>query len=342
MWFFTKFQSSISYNGSDRWQNNRISNEEFSREWTGYLIIVEPSENFVKGREGVSVITRLLSFIRRDIKEYSKALIFSIIYILIALSTSIFIKYIIDNILPENNQTLLFLISLIMAALVLISFILSYYKSLLLLRISIQTDRKLILSYLRQLFKLPQQFFDLRKTGELTSRVDDAFKIRNLLSDIVINITISTLTLIISLILLFTIFWKLALVVLVFIPVYLLLYFLYDRFNKKIKREIMEQAAQFESSLIEGIKSIKSIKHFGIETFTVSRIKEKLNKLNSSLLKAGKRGIIIFNLGETSSRFLSLAVLWFGGYFVLSSTFSIGDLVSFILLQQCFPALYLL
>jgi ATP-binding cassette subfamily B protein len=114
------------------------------------------------------------------------------------------------------------------------------------------------------------------------------------------------------------------------------LYFLYDRFNKKIQREIMEQAAQFESSLIEGIKSIKSIKHFGLESFTVSKIKERLNKLNSSLFKAGKRGITIFNLGETSSRILSLAVLWLGGSFVLSSSFSIGDLVSFYTITALF------
>ncbi|MEN6618953.1 MAG: peptidase domain-containing ABC transporter [Rikenellaceae bacterium] len=317
---------------------NRIKFEEFNREWTGYLIIVEPNSSFVKGKEGVSVITRLLIIIRRDIREYLKALAGSLLYILIALSTSVFIKYIIDDILPGRDQEMLTSLAVTMAVLIMISLILSVYKSRILLKLSINTDRKLILNYLRHLFKLPQQFFDCRKTGELTSRIDDAFKIRALLSDLVISITISILTLTVSFILLFTIYWKLALLALLFIPVYLLIYYTYDRFNRRVQREIMEEAAQFESSLIEGLKSVKSIKHFGLESFTVSKIKEKLCKLNDSLYKAGNRGIAVFNLGESSSRILSLMVLWVGGSFVLSSSITTGELFSFYTITALFSS----
>lgn len=317
---------------------NRVKFEDFNREWTGYLIIVEPNSTFVKGKGGVNITSRLLAIIKKDIREYMKALFGSLLYILIALSTSVFIKYIIDDILPGRDWKMLTSLSVLMVVLIIISFILSYYKSQILLKLSINTDRKLIIGYLSHLFKLPQQFFDLRKTGELTSRVDDAFKIRSLLSDIVINITISILTLAVSFILLFTIFWRLALITLLFIPVYFLIYYIYDRFNKRVQREIMEEAAQFESSLIEGIKSVKSIKHFGIEGFTINKIKERLYKLNNSLYKAGKWGIAISNLGESNSRILSLLVLWIGGSFVLSSSITTGELFFFYTITALFTS----
>jgi len=308
---------------------NRVSFHDFSKEWTGYLIIVEPDNNFKKGSQGISALSRVLSIFKRDINKYIKALAGSLVYIIIALSTSVFIKYIIDDILPGRDWKMLTTLSLTMLLLIIVSFILSYYKSHILLKLSIETDRKLITDYLGHLFQLPQQFFDLRKTGELTSRVDDAFKIRSLISDIVINVTIGILTLIVSFVLLFSIFWRLALFSLMFIPVYLVIYYLYDLFNRRVQREIMETAAQFESTLIEGLKSERTVKHFGMEALTMRKITKKLSKLNDSLSIAGKRGIAMSNLGESSSRILSLLVLWVGGTYVLSSSITIGELFSF-------------
>jgi len=158
-------------------RTNKIAPDEFNKEWTGYLIVIEPDLCFVKGKEGVSVISRLLKIIRRDIGDYLKILIASVVYIVISLSTSVFIKYIIDDILPQKNSKMLLLMALGMAVLILVSIIISVYKSRILLRLSITTDRKLILAYIRHVFRLPQIFFDNRKTGEITSRVDDAFRI---------------------------------------------------------------------------------------------------------------------------------------------------------------------
>lgn len=317
---------------------NRVRLEEFSKEWTGYLITIEPGSTFVKGRDGVSVASRLMAIVRKDIKEYLKALLCSLIYTIIALSTSVFIKFIIDDILPGRNAEMLTIMSVAMFFLVIVSFTLSFYRSHTLLKLSVNTDRRLITSYLEHLFRLPQQFFDLRKTGEITSRVDDAFKIRSLLSDIVINITISLLTLGVSFVLLFTIYWRLALIAMLFIPVYLIIYCIYDKVNRRIHREIMEEAAQFESSVIEGIKCIKSVKHFCLEGFTLAKIKERLFKLNNSLFGAGRWGIAISNVAESNSRILSLVILWVGGSFVLSSFLTTGELFSFYTITSLFSA----
>ncbi|MFA5849732.1 MAG: peptidase domain-containing ABC transporter [Bacteroidales bacterium] len=316
----------------------RVNQEEFNKEWTGYLIVVEPDSCFVKGLDGPSSFARLHKIILRDISEYLKILAASLVYIVISLSTSVFLKYIIDDILPHKDNRMLFLIAIGMAGLIVISLIISVYKSRILLRLSLNTNRKLILAYLRHVFRLPQNFFDNRKTGELTSRVDDAFRIGTLLSELTVNITISILTLVFSFILLFTMFWKLALVVVAFIPAYLILYCTYDRFNRRMQRKIMEEASQFESSMIESLRSVRSIKQFGLESVIVCRIKERLFRLNDSLYNAGKIGIMVSGTGESISRILSLAVLWIGGSFVLSSSLSTGELFSFFTITALFSS----
>lgn len=308
---------------------NRVTFEEFNEEWTGYLIIVEPGSSFTSGEVGITVTSRLLGIIRKDIRKYLRALICSLLYTIVALSTSVFIKYIIDDILPRGDKDMLSQLSVIMLLLVAASFLLSIYRSGILLKLSVNTDNHLIGCYLEHLFKLPQSFFDLRKTGEISSRIDDAFKIRSLLSDVVINISISILTLAVSFVLLFTIFWKLALSVFLFFPTYLVIYWIYDRFNRSVHRKILEEAAQFESSVIESVKSVRTVKYFGMEESTVSSIKDRLFKLSGSIFKAGKWNIAISNSAESNSRLLSLFVLWIGGTFVLSSSITVGELFSF-------------
>ncbi len=307
----------------------RVESDELNREWTGYLIVIEPDSGFVKGVDGITVFSRVLDLIRRETGEYLKILTASVVYIVISLSTSVFIKYIIDDILPQKDRIMLFQIAVCMSVLIILSLLISVYKSRILIRLSLKINRKLILAYLRHVFRLPLCFFENRKTGELTSRVDDAFRIGTLLSELTVSVTISILTLVFSFIMLFTIYWKLAFVVVAFIPAYLILYCTYDKFNRKMQRKIMEESAQFESSMIEGLRWVRSVKHFGLESITVCRIKERLFRLNDLLYNAGKTGITVSGTGESLSRILSLLVLWTGGSFVLASSISTGELFSF-------------
>jgi len=317
---------------------NRVKIEEFNKEWTGYLIVAEPDQTFKQGRVGISPLNRLAGIFRKSSRQYLRALGLSLLYILISLSTSLFLKYLIDTVIPSGDPLMLRRVSLVMLMLTMISFILYYYRSKLLLALSVGTNRDLISAYLEKLFTLPHNFFESRRTGEVTSRVDDAFKVGSMMSDVAINVAISILTLLLSFILLFTIHWRLSLLVLTFTPLYVALYWIYDRINRTMRRRIMEEGAQFESSLIEGVKSARSVKYFGIEKHTIEKIRGRLSILNDSLLKAGSWGITLSGVTDVSSRLLSLATLWVGGLFILSQTLTLGELLSFYTLTALFSS----
>jgi len=82
---------------------------------------------------------------------------------------------------------------------------------------------QLILGYYKHLLKLPQQFFDTMRVGEIISRVNDAVKIRSFINEAFMHIAVNALILIFSFILMFIYYQKLALVVVLIVPLYLII-----------------------------------------------------------------------------------------------------------------------
>ena len=128
-------------------------------------------------------------------------------------------------------------------------------------------DATLILGYYQHLLKLPQTFFDNMRTGEIISRIGDAVKIRVFVNDVSINLILNIFILIVSFILMFTFFWKLALIMLIVVPFYALIYYISNRLNRKVQRNVMERAADLEAQLVESLNSAGTIKRFGSRGF---------------------------------------------------------------------------
>ena len=124
------------------------------------------------------------------------------------------------------------------------------------------------MGYYRHLLKLPQQFFDGMRTGEIISRINDAIKIRNFINEASISFILNSLIVVFSFTIMFIYYWKLALILLTIIPFYMLVYFIVNKLNKKAQRKIMENAAEVESQLVESLKSIFTIKSFNLEDQT--------------------------------------------------------------------------
>lgn len=114
------------------------------------------------------------------------------------------------------------------------------------------------------------------RTGEIISRIGDAVKIRVFVNDVSINLILNIFILIVSFILMFTFFWKLALIMLTVVPLYSLIYFISNSLNRKMQRKVMEKAADLEAQLVESLSSAGTIKRFGLEDFSIRKPKPVL------------------------------------------------------------------
>lgn len=241
--------------------------EEFAKIWTGILILLEPNEYFEQRNEKTSLYQRFYQLIQPHRSILLQALVGAIFYTLLGLSTSIYIQKITDYVLVDGNRRLLNLLSVIMIVLLLFQIFLGAMKSVLTLQTGQKIDKYLILGYYKHLLKLPQRFFDTMRVGEIISRVNDAVKIRTFINDVSIQIVVNVFIVLFSFALMFTYYWKLALIVALVIPFYLGIYGITNWLNKKVERRMMEESAELESHLVESLNAVKTIKQFGAEIY---------------------------------------------------------------------------
>ena len=308
---------------------HKKTNEEFLKEWTGVLVLLMPKEDFATGNEKVSVLKRFWCLLKPHKFVLLQAFIGAVIFTLLGFSTSIYIQKITDYVLVGGNTKLLNLLSVIMLVLLLLQIIIGVFKDVFLIKSGQQIDARLILGYYKHLLKLPQQFFDTMRVGEIISRINDAVKIRAFINEVSLSLTVNILIVCFSFGIMFLYYWKLALIMLLVIPLYLVVYIIINKLNKKTERKIMESSAELESQLVESLNSVGTIKRFGLESFANINTETRF----IGLLNIGYKSALNSIFSGTSTTFIAqlftIILLWTGSYFVIEREITPGELLSF-------------
>ena len=303
--------------------------EEFAKIWTGILILLEPNEYFEQRNEKTSLYQRFYQLIQPHRSILLQALVGAIFYTILGLSTSIYIQKITDYVLVDGNRRLLNLLSVIMIVLLLFQIFLGVMKSVLTLQTGQKIDKYLILGYYKHLLKLPQRFFDTMRVGEIISRVNDAVKIRTFINDVSIQIVVNVFIVLFSFALMFTYYWKLALIVALVIPFYLGIYAITNWLNKKVERRMMEESAELESHLVESLNAVKTIKQFGAEIYANNKTDIHFSTLLKTIYKSVLNSLFSGNASEFVSRIFTIVLLWVGAGYVIDREITPGELLSF-------------
>lgn len=303
--------------------------EEFAKIWTGVLILLEPNEYFEQRNEKTGLYQRFYQLIQPHRSILLQALVGAIFYTLLGLSTSIYIQKITDYVLVDGNRRLLNLLSVIMIVLLLFQIFLGVMKSVLTLQTGQKIDKYLILGYYKHLLKLPQRFFDTMRVGEIISRVNDAVKIRTFINDVSIQIVVNVFIVLFSFALMFTYYWKLALIVALVIPFYLGIYVITNWLNKKVERRMMEESAELESHLVESLNAVKTIKQFGAEIYANNKTDIHFSTLLKTIYKSVLNSLFSGNASEFVSRIFTIVLLWVGAGYVIDREITPGELLSF-------------
>ncbi|ACU05541.1 MULTISPECIES: peptidase domain-containing ABC transporter [Pedobacter] len=310
-------------------QLQRKSHEEFKGEWTGALVLLLPAEEFQAGNEKISIQGRFWNLIKPHKNILIQALFGAIVYTILGLSTSVFVQKLVDFVLVDSNRNLLNMMGIAMLLILLVQLFIGTAKTIFTLKTGQMIDAQLILSYYKHLLKLPQQFFDTMRVGEIISRINDAVKIRTFLNDVSINFLVNLFIVFFSFVMMFTYYWKLALIMLSVIPVYLVVYVLTNKLNKKAQRKLMEDSAELESQLVESLNAIGTIKRFGLENHANEKTESRFVKLLHTGYSSNLNSVFSGTSAELISRLLTIVLLWIGAGFVLDNMLTPGELLSF-------------
>ena len=316
----------------------RMAASRLREQWTGYLVTLSPDASRTAGQARPQR-PGLLSCLRQiSRKEFARMLAGSVVYIVAGVCTALFLQPIIDHVLPAGSRHALLQAGLLMLAVMAFALGTGYSRIRYALRLSVQLDSHLILTYLQHLFRLPAGFFTRRGAGELHARIGDAAKVRHFLIEGTDTLLTSSLILSVSFTLMFTVHWRLSLIMLTFIPIYLVLYLVAHRVNKRVNRDIMEQSAVFEEKTVEGIGAARTVRHFGQAEPVLQNIEKEYRLLVRRLLQGGRWANGFATAADGIARLLTLTLLTVGSLYIFEGSLSIGALVSFYSLTAWFSA----
>ncbi len=302
---------------------------DWVRQWTGVLVIMAPGPAFSEKKDNPSPASRFFGLVKPFRPILFQSLLGAVLYSLLGLSTSLFVQKIVDFVLVNRNLNLLNIMGTAMIILLLVRILISWFKGVLLIKAGNQVDAGMVLGYCRQLLSLPQRFFDSMRTGEILSRVNDAIKIRVFINQSLVEGLVSLLTIMLTMLAMALFSWQLCLLVASALPLYAILYALFDRFNKKVLRRLMEETAMLESQLVESMHSQRTIRAFGWQAWSLNRTAEKLTRVLKMNYRSGLAAMLADHAGELISGMLTILLLWTGSVRVTRGVLSPGELMSF-------------
>ena len=241
------------------------------------------------------------------------------------------------ELLPNRLFETFFVVMAIMFAAYVVKGVMYYLITVLGHRMGVYIEADMRHAVFNHMQSLSFSFFDRNRTGVLMSRItSDLFEITELSHHGPEDIVISVLTIIGSMIVMFTIQWKLALVLAVTLPI-LIAFTLSRRVNmKRANIEVKRQTAEINASIESGISGIRTAKAFANEKteddkFTAANERYKNSK------KAYYNAMGGFMSGmEFTTSIMQVLVITVGGLLIMRGELDYIDLMTFTLYVSTF------
>lgn len=262
-------------------------------------------------------------------KPLGHVLLASFFVQLFALVTPLFFQVIIDKVLSHRAYDTLFVMVGALIVIGVFDVVLQYLRTYALShttnRIDVELGRRLFF----HLFHLPMNYFETRSAGQTVARVRELETIRSFLTGQGLFSALDLLFTIVFIAVLLAYSWKLTLIVLGSIPIYLLIAAVLRPVLREQIKEKFNRGAESQQLLVEAIVGAQTVKASAIEPIIQNQWEERLAAYVSSSFDAGMTSA----LGQTAIQYinkLSMALLlFFGAKAVIDGDMTIGELVAF-------------
>lgn len=208
----------------------------------------------------------------------------------------------------------------------------SFFRTWLLTNVTEKTLATLRQHTYNHIIKLPLQFFEKRRVGELNSRISaDISLLQETLTSTLAEFTRQVVIIVGGITLLVFTSVKLTLFMLAILPAVVLLVVFFGRFIRKYSKDAQNEVAESNTIVEETLQGIQSVKAFTNEFFEMLRYKKRTDDIAKIGMKGGiYRGA--FSAFLILGLFGSLvAVIWKGASLMASGEMEAGELFSFVL-----------
>ena len=283
------------------------------------------------------MLRKFLSYYRPYKKLFFLDFTSAILVAILELFFPIVVSYVTDQLLPDENWTVIISASMGLFALYTINsflhYVVMYYGHA--LGINIENDmRSDLYDHLqRQSFS----YFDNRETGELISRLTtDLFEISEVAHHGPEDIFITLFTLGGAFYLMLTIHVELAIITFMLVPLVIIIMAFFNRKMTSVNTQIYKDLGNFSAGIEASVGGIREVQAYVNEDFEG----KQFNKLNQAYRKTRLLFFKVIGFSHSLNyffiRLISLVALFFGAYYSIQGEITYGELVAFILFSNVF------
>ena len=280
----------------------------------------------------IDILKRLYNdYTKKFIGKISLSVFFSI---LVAGSTAL-IAYLLDpaikKIFMEKDQTLIFIIPIIIVIAFAVKGVSLYIAKVTLITVAQEVSRLLQLDVMKSLINADTEVIDKKHSGKFVSNLTyDISFITIMVSTGILNLFKDTLTLLGLLGVMFYQNWKLSIFAIIMIPLATFAARSLGKRMGKVTTQAQEKSGDFNTYLIEIFKNHKLLKIFQKEEYEETRadkyidaLKEKLRKIEIVLVRASP-------IMETLTGIMIAGLIFYSGKLILKQELDINNFFSFL------------
>lgn len=316
--------------------NTKISFEYFKSVYQGSAVVIYPVKKIDKTDKIIKVNDFIKTYTRFFIKDIVAIFILSLMIVFLTLLSNYYLKVIIDIVIPNYFYRYLIMISFVFLNVILIKSLLSYVRNTYLIYITNKIAIKFNNETIRHIFNLPYQFFKNKSTGEVISRLTDINKLKDIMSNLIVNILLDSILIIISMIMLLIINANLFIITFILLIIYALFVFYYSNRLKSRINDYLVSTSEYNKSLTEAIEGYESNKNINMIN-NVNKIIETKYIIHSK--KSYRYSLLLNRLNYFKDIIMGLnyiLLILVGTVFINDGTITLGNFILFITISNYF------
>ncbi len=296
--------------------------EIFKKEWTNIVIIFIPYKTIPLYKINNNIKELIINIIQSN-KKYIKKILLSNSFIIIL---SIILSYHYQITINSNN---LILISIIFLFINIFKIYINHLRNNITIELSTNIDLSIIPKFISHIINLPLNAIKSRTPGEIITRVQDLNKLKDLFTQVLINIILDISLIICSSIFLYVINNRLFLILCIISLLYILVGLISSpTLNRKINDNI-DIYTEFNSTLGETIESLESIKNLNITKKHTNNLVSKYSNYINSLFNFNKFYNIINTIYSSINDIGLFIISSYGIYLYYMDKLSLLSLITF-------------
>jgi len=274
-----------------------------------------------------------LNILKNNIKSEKKELIYAVLLTLVISGTNVVLpiltKIAIDDYISTKDFNGLVIVVVGYIALALVQWFATYKQTFLASKIGYTVLYSIREKLYKHLINLDIDFHNKHQVGDITSVImNDVETIYSLISEGFIYLISDVVTLVAIATALFVLNLRLAVTLLITVPIILYSTKLIGSLLRKAQRDVRENIAQLTSGVEQNLSGIKTVKSFSGELSQASKVSELSEKSRNAQIKAVAISALHFPIIDLAGAIGMALIIWQGGMLLIQNIITLGVLMA--------------